>query len=88
MADNDSDKKADSGSTGSASTGAPTHVEVTRALRLPAPPQPTERQLRDREACIDRTHKKPVLPEGSHIRALGGPGEINVPPTEPATPKP
>ena len=94
MADQDKDskdkgKKADSGaagSTGSASTGGPQHVDATRALRLPVPPQPTERELRDREACIDKTHKKPALPEGSHPRGLPTPGEIDVPPTEPKPP--
>jgi hypothetical protein len=91
MADQDKDKKPEDssseGSTGSASTGGPRHVDPTRALRLAVPPQPTERELRDREACIDRTHKKPVLKEGSHPRGLPTPAEADVPPTTPKPPQ-
>ena len=84
MADQDEKKPADAGSTGSASSGGPQHVDVTRSLRLSVPPAPTERELRDREACIDKTHKKPVLPEGPRSRSFV---TEDVPPTEPKPPE-
>jgi len=84
MAEQDDKKPEDSGSTGSASTGGPQHVNVTRAARLPVPPEPTERELRDREACIDKTHKRPVLPEGPRTRGVV---TEDVPPTEPKPPE-
>lgn len=71
-------------STGSATTGSPSHTDTTREFRLPEPPEITERQLRDREACIERTHKTPPLKEGERSRDFTT--APSVPPTTPKKP--
>jgi hypothetical protein len=81
---NDSESEAPRASTGNASNPGPAQTQTTRDFRLREPPPLTERQRREREACIDRTHKKPPLKEGEASRDLTV--APNVPPTTPKAP--
>jgi len=76
-----SESGGDQSSTGSATVGSPSHTDKTREFRLPEPPQITERQLRERDACIERTHKAPPLKEGDRSRDFST--APSVPPTTP-----
>jgi hypothetical protein len=52
---------------GKATMGAP--AQSTRAGLLRTPPVPTDKQIRDREACIDHTHTAAGPPLAAPARA-------------------
>jgi hypothetical protein len=50
-------QNSESERTSQAKTSRPRHSETTRDSLLVLPPEPTQREIKLREQCVDKTHK-------------------------------
>ncbi|HEY4673299.1 MAG TPA: hypothetical protein VIH03_03955 [Nitrososphaerales archaeon] len=66
-------KKIQSAETAQARTNRPRHSETTRVALLVLPPEPTEKEIKAREKCIEHTHRVagPKLTDKRPTRGAG-----------------